>query len=343
MPRRKKETGLIVVLAPESPERPGITFRLSGRVVAGAKLLALFAAVLVLLTILTVGARYRQSTDLAAQNAQLTETVQAQALELGVNRTDLSEAALVADQIVTALDKELSYLEEIVSEVQTLTEAAPDAKRDLAEVLTEPASLAAALPGSVGGESSAGENLAGRNLGGALSLRAREDGLESDVAQTVSAARAELNALVRYLDAAQRTVSEQQARAAATPQVWPVEGYISSPFGSRASPLTGRSEQHRGIDIVTPQGQPVKASAAGRVISASWSEAGYGNQVIVEHGYDYQTMYAHLSEITVAVGDEVELGDTLGRSGSTGYSTGPHLHYEVWVGGIPIDPRDYLP
>jgi murein DD-endopeptidase MepM/ murein hydrolase activator NlpD len=123
-----------------------------------------------------------------------------------------------------------------------------------------------------------------------------------------------------------------------------------APTGSRSTPsglpIQGRLTQdfhpgHTGIDWGTPLGTPVKATMDGKVIYAGWNNQGYGNLVIVENG-SYRTYYAHLSQIPVSVGQTVGAGCVIGLSGSTGNSTGPHLHYEVRVNGPPVNPNDYL-
>ncbi|WP_448583040.1 M23 family metallopeptidase [Thermaurantiacus sp.] len=118
----------------------------------------------------------------------------------------------------------------------------------------------------------------------------------------------------------------------------PVEGArLSSNFGMRFHPILGYSRMHQGIDFAAPTGTPVLASAGGRVIAAGWS-GGYGNLIAVQHGRNMVTRYAHLSRIHVRVGDTVSQGQRIGAVGSTGLSTGPHLHYEVWVNGRPVNP-----
>lgn len=118
----------------------------------------------------------------------------------------------------------------------------------------------------------------------------------------------------------------------------PVEGARrSSNFGMRFHPILGYSRMHQGIDFAAPTGTPVLASAAGRVVAAGWS-GGYGNLIAVQHGRNMVTRYAHLSRISVKVGDNVGQGQRIGAVGSTGLSTGPHLHYEVWVDGRPVNP-----
>lgn len=121
--------------------------------------------------------------------------------------------------------------------------------------------------------------------------------------------------------------------------VWPMEGSISSSFGMRT--LLGITRMHNGIDIAGPSGRAVVAVDGGTVLLAGWN-GGYGKCVIVDHGGGLATLYAHLSQISVSVGGQVGQGDTLGLCGSTGYSTGPHLHFEVRVNGSPANPLNYL-
>ena len=128
-----------------------------------------------------------------------------------------------------------------------------------------------------------------------------------------------------------------------TPSIWPVSGKLESGVGGRRNPFGGRGyEYHEGQDIDAVFGTPVQAAATGRVIIAGW-QRGYGNVVYVDHGSGLSTRYGHLSEIDVSVGQTVTRGQTIGLVGSTGRSTGPHLHYEVRVNNQPVDPRPYLP
>jgi len=127
------------------------------------------------------------------------------------------------------------------------------------------------------------------------------------------------------------------------PSIWPVFGRLESGVGGRRNPFGGRGfEYHEGQDIDAIYGTPVQVSASGRVTIAGW-QRGYGNVVYVDHGNGLSTRYGHLSEIDVAVGQSVTQGQTIGLVGSTGRSTGPHLHYEVRVNNQPVDPKPYLP
>jgi murein DD-endopeptidase MepM/ murein hydrolase activator NlpD len=119
------------------------------------------------------------------------------------------------------------------------------------------------------------------------------------------------------------------------------EADVSSPFGYRPDPFLGRPALHPGVDLVQPFGATVKATGAGRVVHAG-PMGGYGNMVEIDHGNGLATRYGHMSEVLVEEGQEVQAGATLGRLGSTGRSTGPHLHYEVRVDGEPVDPTRFL-
>ncbi|MEZ5244812.1 MAG: peptidoglycan DD-metalloendopeptidase family protein [Acidimicrobiales bacterium] len=121
----------------------------------------------------------------------------------------------------------------------------------------------------------------------------------------------------------------------------PVPGAVTSGFGSRVHPIFGTSRNHYGVDLNGSSGDPIVAAAAGRVITAGWM-SGYGNVVILSHGDGYTTLYAHQSAILVSNGDTVAGGATLGRVGSTGWSTGPHLHFEIRIDGTAVDPLSYL-
>lgn len=125
------------------------------------------------------------------------------------------------------------------------------------------------------------------------------------------------------------------------PGVWPVNGRLMGGYGERSDPFSGEGAMHTGVDISAPQGTPVHVTADGVVIHAGWN-GGYGRCVIVDHGNNYQTWYAHLSRMDVIEGQEIRQGDVLGAVGSTGRSTGAHLHYEVRIGSTPVNPYRFL-
>lgn len=131
------------------------------------------------------------------------------------------------------------------------------------------------------------------------------------------------------------------ARLAHTPSIAPTRGWITSEFGYRLSPFTQQRELHRGLDIAGRLGTPIIAPASGRVRFAG-RDRGLGKTVIVRHGYGIETIYGHLEKILVHTGDEIKRGDRLGLMGSTGHSTGPHVHYQVSVNGVAVNPRNYI-
>lgn len=131
------------------------------------------------------------------------------------------------------------------------------------------------------------------------------------------------------------------AHLAVTPSIWPTDGSVTSGFGWRASPWGGGNEMHPGIDIASNIGTPVVATADGTVVQSGWQE-GYGNMVQIDHGGGVATIYGHNSQIAVSTGQQVKKGQIICYSGNTGISTGPHVHYEVRVNGVAVDPIRYL-
>jgi murein DD-endopeptidase MepM/ murein hydrolase activator NlpD len=125
------------------------------------------------------------------------------------------------------------------------------------------------------------------------------------------------------------------------PSMWPIEGPVTSSFGEREDPFNGEGAFHAGIDISAPNGTPVRATADGEVSGASMG-AGYGREVVLNHGHDVMTVYGHLSALAVLPGQRVTRGQVIGYVGQTGRSTGPHLHYEVRVHNVPVNPHKYM-
>ncbi|MGH9343490.1 MAG: M23 family metallopeptidase [Terriglobia bacterium] len=132
------------------------------------------------------------------------------------------------------------------------------------------------------------------------------------------------------------------SRLADIPAIWPVEGEITAGFGERVDPFSGEEAFHPGVDIAAPSGTPVHAAADGIVIEAGREDAGYGNEIVIDHGYGIATRYGHLRRIFVVEGQEVRQGQVIGAVGMTGRATGPHLHYEVLVHETPVNPSKYL-
>jgi murein DD-endopeptidase MepM/ murein hydrolase activator NlpD len=172
--------------------------------------------------------------------------------------------------------------------------------------------------------------------------------LEQSPEQAESDTRASVTALLQSARQREQSVDEvlkyvQGLRTAmdSKPTAWPVHGWISSGFGKRVDPVSGRAGFHTGVDIANDTGTPVHCTADGKVSFAGW-EGGYGKLVIVSHGHGFSTYYGHLSEIKTAAGARVERGDVVGLMGATGNTTGPHVHYEIRLFGVPVNPIKYM-
>lgn len=164
---------------------------------------------------------------------------------------------------------------------------------------------------------------------------------ESILEMRLSALQQRMESQEDFLDTVFTLLADKKSILDSTPSVWPVKGWITSEFGFRVDPFTGRNEFHQGLDIAARYGTPVIAPADGIVIYSRY-ERTYGNVVIIDHGYDYSTLFAHLAEVYVKQGDILKRGDVIGAVGDTGKTTGSHLHYEVRKNGIPVDPRDFI-
>ena len=141
-----------------------------------------------------------------------------------------------------------------------------------------------------------------------------------------------------------RTAGDMLACVPSVPPLLPDHNkvHLSSGFGYRTDPVYGGGERHGGQDLATATGTPVYATGDGVVIQAEFKSNGYGNQIVIDHGYGYQTRYAHLSVISVVSGMRIRRGEQIGNVGSTGKSTGPHLHYEVVYRGNRVNPMNYM-
>jgi len=150
-------------------------------------------------------------------------------------------------------------------------------------------------------------------------------------------ARVSRASLVRSADLATRRMAQLEQ----TPSIAPARGPFTSGFGWRLHPILGTYMMHEGQDVAGPVGEPVMATAAGRVVQAEYSSS-FGNYVVINHGGGIQTLYAHLNAFRCEIGQRVRRGEVIGFLGSTGRSTGPHVHYEVHVDGKPVDPLPWI-
>ena len=163
----------------------------------------------------------------------------------------------------------------------------------------------------------------------------------SDLQQEIEKVRLQIDLHRQSQEEVQGFLNDQRSLLAAKPEGWPTKGWMTSGFGMRKSPFTGRRKMHEGVDIAARTGTPVYATADG-IVSQAETTPGYGKLVVIEHGYGYKTYYAHNSKLLVKVGQRIKRGEKISAVGNTGSSTGSHVHYEVRRNGVPLNPRKYL-
>ena len=206
-----------------------------------------------------------------------------------------------------------------------------DAVADAARVLQEKSDELAALKAAQAASQAA-----------ALAVRQQKQGALKGVNQDLAELEKQENELLAESQAITGVVGGGGSTGSGSGSLsWPVSGPVTSPFGWRIHPILGYKKFHTGIDIGVGYGVPIHSAGAGTVIYATWM-GGYGNVIIVDHGNGLSTLYAHQSSLAVGNGARVARGQTIGYVGSTGFSTGPHLHFEVRVNGNPVDPMGYL-
>ncbi|MDL2316001.1 M23 family metallopeptidase [Desulfovibrio sp. OttesenSCG-928-A18] len=250
------------------------------------------------------------------------------------------------------LERELEEAHRVIrsadSQVLSLTGKLQSLEADIRRVQQFDAKLRVLM--NIGGEASDAEAVGGsaEQAGADGSMPANPDylsrhrelftkrlhSLVDDLAATIHLEEVEQQNLVGFL----RTNKDSLL---STPSIWPVKGYLSSGFGPRKAPIAGSSRVHKGLDISNRIGTPVWAPARGTVTFAG-RDGAYGICIKIDHGNNIVTRYAHLQKASVAQGDYVQRGDVIGALGNTGRSTGPHLHYEVIVNGIHVDPMRYI-
>ena len=171
---------------------------------------------------------------------------------------------------------------------------------------------------------------------------------EEDTANEFSALQHQVDEIMQAIDlrrASQEEISgilnDERSLLGAKPKGWPTRGWKTSGFGMRKSPFTGRPKMHEGLDIAARTGTSVSATADG-IVSQAETAPGYGKLVVIDHGYGFKTFYGHNSKIHVKVGQRVKRGDRIASVGSTGSSTGSHVHYEVRRNNVPLNPKKYL-
>lgn len=164
---------------------------------------------------------------------------------------------------------------------------------------------------------------------------------QKDIEHNLSTLNRMIDERIKSFQELENYINEQRSIYQATPNIWPVEGRITSFFGSRAHPWAeGDRDFHPGLDIAVEPGTPVRATASGKVKLAQW-EGGYGKLVVIDHGHGFVTLYAHNSRLAAKSGDIVRRGQVIAYVGSSGATTGPHLHYEVRINGNAVNPLRY--
>jgi murein DD-endopeptidase MepM/ murein hydrolase activator NlpD len=261
----------------------------------------------------------RASLEKGAFPDALAVLPQAEAAQFSLRSTRRGEALLSsadrADMLFAAINKSLRSIEsEQIAKVSSLADDAYETAEAISEVLAE-----VGVPRD--------PEFGASDVGGPFIAVGDAD---------------DFTAKVKELDEALGMLARVRHHAASMPLASPAPGRsISSTFGVRRDPLLGTPAMHSGMDFRAPHGSPARATAPGKVVAAGWN-GGYGRMVEIDHGDGFTTRFAHLSAITVSEGDVVERGTIVGKVGSSGRSTGPHLHYEVRRDGEAVDPLRFL-
>ena len=255
-----------------------------------------------------LGAKWSARTEVA----QLQTTNAALQVENGSYRAATGE-----------LTSQIQSLEDVINDLGTRAHLDPEQARAMQK-----------LPAVVKSRATGGTqvNAAASELS-KIALNSPED--------TFGVLRDLLQGLETRLSSVRRVVERREALAAATPSIWPAHGWLTGTFGGRSDPFTSEPAFHQGLDISTEKGSPVYATADGDVESAAYS-GDYGNLIQLKHGFGLTTRYGHLSAFAVKPGEHVRRGDVIGYVGSTGRSTGAHVHYEILANGRLLNPLQLL-
>ena len=174
-----------------------------------------------------------------------------------------------------------------------------------------------------------------------LKAENNEMGLAQQMRSDIERLESEATSQEQSLSELERLLQSKKEMLAHTPSIWPVHGWVTAGFGFRTNPFTGLNQMHEGLDIANRIGTPVIAPADG-IVSDTGKDSSNGNVVVISHGFGINSRFLHLSKILVRAGQRVKRGDKIAEVGTTGLSTGPHLHYEVRVNGIPVNPLRYI-
>lgn len=277
--------------------------------------LAVVCAVVTLPVLIGTGAAWKAKSDVA----QLYASHQALEIE-NSNYRGATEA--LSDQI--------GSLQTAIADLGTRAALDPGLSRAMEKL---PALVKARAMGGSTGATPGSQNQQSAYTKALTALASPED--------TFGLLRNVLQGLESRLHDVRSTVDKRNALAEATPSIWPAHGWLSSGMGARRDPLNGGADYHAGLDIAGDKGQPVYATASGRVTHVGYQGA-YGNLVVIDHGFGLETKYGHLSRFSVKKGQRVVRGHVIGTLGSTGRATGTHLHYEVRANGRLLNPLQLL-
>jgi murein DD-endopeptidase MepM/ murein hydrolase activator NlpD len=275
--------------------------------------LAVVSAVVTLPVLIGLGAAWKAKSDVST----LYETQRALELENASFR-----------QATAALSGQIESLQSAITDLGAQSRLEPG----LAKAMETLPALVKSK--AMGGGSSARGPRVGNSYTSTLAALTNPD-------DTFGLLRTLLEGLESRLSVVRQSVEQRNALAAATPSIWPAHGWLTSPMGTRTDPMTGVPDFHPGLDIAGDRGQPVYATAAGDVTFAG-GQNGYGNLIVIDHGFGLQTRYGHLQAFAVKKGTQVKRGDVIGTVGSTGRATGTHLHYEVLANGNLLNPLRLL-
>src|SRR4051812_28482683 len=247
--------------------------------------------------------------------------------------TDLSRAARLQEENAT-LSRQIGELHgRLISLADTITTISQRDARIRVLANLEPIDPQVQAAG-IGGPAGASDV----NLSGLTGIARRTAEVRVDLGALIRRA----NLLASSFKEAADSLALHSARLAATPSIMPTQGWLSSAFSAmRNHPILHLARPHEGIDVSAPMGSPIEAPAAGVVTDAGW-ETGYGNTIVINHGFGIVTKFAHASKLLVKTGQKVSRGQRIALVGNSGLATGPHLHYEVHVNGRPVNPLKYV-
>lgn len=271
--------------------------------------------------------------EMKAQNDSLNKRLRvmykngnASFLEILLGSESITDFMTNMDMVQRILDNDVQLLKTIEAQHEKIEAQKKQLEAMQAKLLADKAAEAAKKDSLIGNKNQVAD------------LKSEVAADNATISKNLAALEAEANRMTAEIRALQ---NNNQAYLGSGKLGWPVSGRTTSEFSSRVNPITGKKESHLGLDIAVPSGTPVAAAEAGTVIKAGWNNS-YGYMVIVDHGGGIATLYAHNSRLAVSVGTQVSRGQTVAYSGSTGMSTGPHVHFEVRVNGQYQNPRSWL-